>query len=50
MNSVPEEDCIIIERNEIEFWAISKGVGNLNIYKWDIDSNTFIQCNIKPSH
>ena len=36
-------------RNDNEFWAISKELANLNVYKWDNDINIFIeyQHNIK---
>ena len=42
MPSVLEDDCIIISRNDNEFWAISKGLANLNIYKWDNHINKFV--------
>ena len=43
MHSIPEKDCIILDRNINEFWAISKGSANLNIFKWDNNNNKFVK-------
>ena len=39
MQSIPKDDCFIIDRSDNELWAISKELANLDIYKYDNDVN-----------